>query len=175
MDPDNNFSPVELIIPAEDLKKDEDLQKKIAPPEWNVYAYVLKDSKSSDCKKTKFKTEAEAFKFFKDDEEKDHKVIMSKGNILKSSGQDQVLLGKCMGQAVFDGNLKRKSFVAGYYYVANQTDLANQSYNMLTRFKTLDAAKESYKNQKAKGYSKILVEGTTGRIMEKDGPKEWVG
>ena len=100
---------------------------------------------------------------------------MSKGNILKSSGQDQVLLGKCMGQAVFDGNLKRKSFVAGYYYVANQTDLANQSYNMLTRFKTLDAAKESYKNQKAKGYSKILVEGTTGRILEKDGPKEWVG
>lgn len=69
---------------------------------------------------------------------------MANGNILKSSGDDQTLLGKCLGQAVLDGNLKRKAFAPGYFYVANQTDLGNTTYNILERFKTLEAAKTVY-------------------------------
>ena len=43
-----------------------------------------------------------------------------------------------MGEAVIDGQLKRKSFAKGYFYIVSQTDLGNQPYNILDRVKNLD-------------------------------------
>ena len=41
MDPDSAFAAVELIIPEEQLEKDGELQKAIAPPHWEAYTYAM--------------------------------------------------------------------------------------------------------------------------------------
>ena len=56
---------------------------------------------------------------------------------MKSEGDEAIKLSQCMGLAVLDGNLKRKQFQKGTYYVVNQTDLGNEPYNILEKYKSL--------------------------------------
>lgn len=71
-----------------------------------------------------------------------------------------------------EGQLKRKSFAKGFYYIVSQTDLGNQPYNILERIKSQDQAKTKFeKTVPQEGYSKILVDGTSGRIIEREGPE----
>ena len=75
-----------------------------------------------------------------------------------------------------NGYLKRKAFAKGTYYIVNQTNLGDQPYNILERFKTLDSAEQKFNSMTTvPGYSKILVDGTSGKILQKDGPDNWVG
>lgn len=83
-------------------------------------------------------------------------------------------LSQCMGQAVLSGNLKRKAFAKGYFYVVNQTDLGNQTYNILERFKSQEQAKKKFTDLKADKYAKILVDGASGRIIDKRGRESLV-
>ena len=78
-----------------------------------------------------------------------------------------------MGQALFDGNLKRKTFAKGKFYVVNQTDLGGQPYNIMTKFNNLSEAETSFKQIETQNdkYSKILVNGTNGKITQKFGPE----
>ena len=81
-----------------------------------------------------------------------------------------------MGKAVLDGQLKRKAFAKGFFYIVTQTDLGNQPYNILERVKNQEQAKMKFeKTQLKDGYSKILVDGTSGRIIDKEGPEQMVG
>ena len=93
------------------------------------------------------------------------------GNLAKTVGADTYLIEECMGQALFDGNLKRKTFAKGKYYVVNQTELGGQPYNILQKYADLDSAKASFNKVEInnKKYSKILVEGSTGKIVDKEG------
>ena len=59
------------------------------------------------------------------------KLLLTQGNLAKADGPDNYLIEQCMGQALFDGNLKRKTFAKGKFYVVNQTDLGGQPYNIL--------------------------------------------
>lgn len=61
MDPDDTFRAVELIVPEQELKKDKELQKQIAPPNWEPYVYVIENKKeNSTCEKKHFKSLSEA-------------------------------------------------------------------------------------------------------------------
>ena len=83
---------------------------------------------------------------------------------------------KCLGQSILDGNLKRKSFTHGQYYVVNQTNLGKQPYNIVERYKNVAQAQDAYKQVKLdKGFSKILVNGSDGKILQQEGDRELVG
>uniref|UniRef100_A0A7S3IMW8 Uncharacterized protein n=1 Tax=Strombidium inclinatum TaxID=197538 RepID=A0A7S3IMW8_9SPIT len=79
-----------------------------------------------------------------------------------------------MGQAVLDGNLKRKTFGKGLYYVVNQTNLGNSPYNILEKYKSLAEAKAQYDKTEQGSFSKILVDGTSGKVVEQAGEASWV-
>lgn len=77
---------------------------------------------------------------------------------------------------MLDGNLKRKSFAKGFYYIVNQTDLGKEPYNILERFKSLDEAQKKFNELNVKdNFAKVLVEGASGRIVDQKGPSSWVG
>ena len=80
-----------------------------------------------------------------------------------------------MGQALLDGNLKRKAFQKGFYYLTYQTELGGTQYNIVNKYKTLDEAKSNFEKVNNTKYAKVLVDGTTGRLLEQAGPKELVG
>ena len=85
-------------------------------------------------------------------------------------------LGQCMGEAILSGFLKRKTFAKGLYYIVNQTNLGDQPYNILDKFKSLEQAQAKFGQMKTTpGFSKILVDGSTGKIVMKEGPENWVG
>ena len=126
MDPDQSFNAVELIIPKEAVDNDKDLQKKIIPPKWDSYYYYM----TSDMKvhKTWFENNQQAVAHYLLETKKDEKtagaaisfLALGNGKIIKSKGGDnEMQLQKCIGQAVLDGNLKRKSFGKGFFYVVN--------------------------------------------------------
>lgn len=116
MDPDNSFSAVELEVPKEAVKKDKDLQKSIIPPSWNSYYYYM--TSDGVVHKTWFDNIEQAVDHFIKESKKDEKtknapvsfLALGNGKIVKSKSQDPLQLQKCIGQAVLDGNLKRKSF-----------------------------------------------------------------
>lgn len=125
MDPDDSFQAVELMVPAKELSKDKDLVSKLGPPKWQIYTYINENGK---CTPKHHKSENEAKDYFNTElsnDPKSNKVILAQGNIVSTSSSDQHQLQQCIGSAILDGNLKRKSFAHGYYYVVNQTDLGN--------------------------------------------------
>jgi hypothetical protein len=72
--------------------------------------------------------------------------------------------------------LKRKSFQPGNYYVVNQKNLGGQTYNVVQTFKKdISDAKDYYDKVDTGKFSKILVDGTSGKIKEQQGPANLVG
>ena len=177
MDPDDSFRAVELIVPDEEVLKDKQLQKQIEAPKWESYVYVIENSnKSAQCEKKRYDSLAAAQADFSKDQHNPQftKVLVDSGNIVLTQGEDQMKLSQCMGQAVLQGNLKRKAFAKGYFYVVNQTDLGNQTYNILERFKSQEQAKKKFGELKTDKYAKIMVDGATGRILDKRGQESLV-
>lgn len=177
MDPDDSFRAVELIVPDEEVLKDKQLQKQIEAPKWESYVYVIANAnKSAECEGKRYNSLAEAQADFAKDQHNPQytKVLVDAGNIAQTQGEDQMKVSQCMGQAVLSGNLKRKAFAKGYFYVVNQTDLGNQTYNILERFKSQEQAKKKFGDLKADKYAKILVDGASGRIIDKRGRESLV-
>lgn len=140
MDPDDSFQAVELMVPAKELAKDRDLVSKLGAPKWQAYTYVNEDGK---CVSKHHENEKEAKEYFNKElsnNPKANKLMLAQGKVISQSASDQHALQQCIGSAVLDGNLKRKSFVHGQYYVVNQTELGNQPYNIVERFNKLEQA-----------------------------------
>ena len=61
MDTDKSFRAVELVVPDEVIKKDKELQKQLAPPDWQTLTYYYDNG---ECKKSFHQTKEEATNFF---------------------------------------------------------------------------------------------------------------
>ena len=57
----------------------------------------------------------------------------------------------------------------------NQKNLGGQTYNVVQKHKTLNDAKDYFDKVDSGNFSKILVDGTSGKIKEEKGPKNLVG
>jgi len=54
--------------------------------------------------------------------------------------------------------------------------LGKQPYNIVERYKNVAQAQDAYKQVKLdKGFSKILVNGSDGKILQQEGDRELVG
>ena len=72
------------------------------------------------CVKKHYDNEEEAKNTFSQEKEATQaKLLLVQGNLAKQEGPDTYLIEECMGQALFDGNLKRKTFAKGKFYVVN--------------------------------------------------------
>jgi len=49
-----------------------------------------------------------------------------------------------MGKALFDGNLKRKSFAPGTFYLVQQSENQGQIRNGMVKFSSLEEAKQHF-------------------------------
>ena len=166
MDKDESFKAVEIVVPKEEIKKDKGLQ-----PEWKTATFHFLQDKCVMKEHDSDKEASDSYNSFKGE-----KMLIQKGNIAHQEGEDQSKLGQCMGEAITNGYLKRKTFGKGQYYIVNQTNLGDQPYNIMERFKSLDLAQNKFgRMQTTPGFSKILVDGTTGKIVDKEGPENWVG
>jgi len=106
--------------------------QKIQPPQWESFVYLM--DQNNQCQKIHHTSDKESQQFYKQQlSENPHsaKLMLAQGNIEKQDGPDQNLIQQCIGQALFDGNLKRKTFQPGNFYVVNQKNLGGQTYNVV--------------------------------------------
>ena len=89
-------------------------------------------------------------------------VLISNGRIQMKNGKQTMAMAQCMGQAILDGNLKRKIFDdTDSYFVVNQVKIDGKTQNAVAKFLEKGEAMEAYENAPNEP-AKILVQGTTG-------------
>ena len=77
-----------------------------------------------------------------------------------------------MGQAILDKNVRKKTFGPAYF-VVHQVLLEDRTQNEVSKFESLAEAKKAFDEAEDEP-SKILVDGESGKIVDKSGPKQWV-
>lgn len=85
-------------------------------------------------------------------------------------------ISQCLGYAVLDGNLKRKTFSPGSFFIVNQAEIeTNKIQNILSKYQSQPEAEAQFKAlQLDKKFAKILVDGSTGKIIYQDGDNRLV-
>ena len=95
---------------------------------------------------------------------------------LPENSAESLKLQQCLGFAVLDGNLKRKTFGDGNFFIVNQAEIeAGHLQNVLSKYQSLDKAKSQFKmidiskDSQGTRSAKILVDGATGKILDQSG------
>lgn len=82
--------------------------KKTHAAKWGIFIYKMGDD--GKCQMQQFESKKDALKTFNESSQNQTMIAVTNGNVIKTKGSDQILVEQCMGTALFDGNLKRKSF-----------------------------------------------------------------
>jgi len=81
MDTDKSFRAVELVVPEEVIKNDKDLQKQLAPPDWQTLTYYFDNG---ECKKSIHASPDEAKNYYAQLTDPNmEKLIIKDGNVFK--------------------------------------------------------------------------------------------